>query len=66
MSKFVTLYNIIDDAKSKEQQGKSCTITLSKDTQAFALFSESKKPIEVAIKLDLGADVVDRLYQQFW
>jgi predicted nucleic acid-binding Zn-ribbon protein len=30
------------------------------------LFSEGKKPIDVAIELDLGADVVDRLYQQFW
>lgn len=28
--------------------------------------SQGKKPIEVAIKLDLGADVVDKLYQQFW
>jgi hypothetical protein len=25
-----------------------------------------KKPTEVAINLDLGADVADRLYQQFW
>ena len=56
-----------DDGKSKEQQqGKIPVTTLSKDSQAFALFSEDKKPIEVAIKLDLGADVVDRLYQQFW
>jgi septal ring factor EnvC (AmiA/AmiB activator) len=30
------------------------------------LFSDGKKPIEVAIKLDLKADVVDKLYQQFW
>jgi transposase/flagellar motility protein MotE (MotC chaperone) len=55
----------IDDAKSKERQDKA-PIALSKDTQAFALFSEGKKPIEVTIELDLGADVVDRLYQQFW
>jgi hypothetical protein len=55
----------IDDRKSKEQQDKAPT-TLSKDTQAFALFSEGKKPTEVAIELDLGADSVDRLYQQFW
>jgi hypothetical protein len=54
-----------DDGKSKEQQDKAPS-TLSKDSQAFALFSEGKKPIEVAIKLDLGADVIDRLYQQFW
>jgi hypothetical protein len=40
--------------------------TLSKDSQAFALFSEGEKPTEVAIKLDLAADVVDKLYQQFW
>jgi len=53
-----------DDGKSKEQQQDN-TI-LSKDSQAFELFSEGKKPVEVAIKLDLGADVVDRLYQQFW
>ncbi len=54
-----------DDGKSKEQQDKAPS-TLSKDSQAFALFSDGKKPIEVAIKLDLKADVVDRLYQQFW
>jgi hypothetical protein len=48
------------------QKNKASIISLSKDTQAFALFSEGKKPIEVAIKLDLGADVIDRLYQQFW
>jgi hypothetical protein len=53
-----------DDDKSKEQD--KAQAILSKDSQAFALFSESKKPIEVAIKLDLKADVVDRLYQQFW
>ena len=53
-----------DNSKPKEQD--NALTALSKDSQAFALFSEGKKPIEVAIKLDLGADVVDRLYQQFW
>lgn len=55
-----------DDGKSKEQQDKAPTTLLSKDSQAFALFSDGKKPIQVAIKLDLKADVVDKLYQQFW
>jgi predicted nucleic acid-binding Zn-ribbon protein len=54
-----------DDGKSKEQD-KAPITTLSKDSQAFKLFSEDKKPIEVAIKLDLGANEVDKLYQQFW
>jgi hypothetical protein len=53
-----------DDGKSKEQD--KAPITLSKDSQAFKLFSDGKKPIEVAIKLDLAANEVDRLYQQFW
>ena len=48
---------------TEEQKGNN---NVSTDTQAFKLFLEGKKPIEVAIKLDLGADEVDRLYQQFW
>jgi hypothetical protein len=56
-----------DDGKSKEQQQDKIPVTtLSKDSQAFKLFSEGKKPTEVAIKLDLEANVVDKLYQQFW
>jgi hypothetical protein len=55
-----------DDGKSKEQQDNIPHTNLSKDAQAFALFSDGKKPIEVAIRLDLGANKVDRLYQQFW
>jgi hypothetical protein len=55
-----------DDNNKPKEQDKIPVTTLSKDTQAFALFSEGRKPIEVAIKLDLGADVVDKLYQQFW
>jgi transposase len=57
-----------DDGKSKEQQQDNNipNNTLSKDSQAFALFSLGKRPIDVAVKLDLKADVVDRLYQQFW
>jgi chromosome segregation ATPase len=55
-----------DDNKPKEQQDKLPLTTLSKDSQAFKLFSEGKKPTEVAIELDLGANAVDKLYQQFW
>ena len=57
----------LQDANNKpKEQDKIPVTTLSKDTQAFALFSDGKKPIEVAIKLDLESDIVDRLYQQFW
>ena len=53
-----------NDGKSKEQD--KAPTALSKDTQAFALFSEDKKPIEVVIELDIKADEVNKLYQQFW
>lgn len=46
--------------QEKEEQNKS------KDTQALKLFSEGNEPVEVAIKLDLGADEVNRLYREFW
>ena len=38
----------------------------SKDTKAFKLFSQGKTPVEVAIKLDTGADETDRLYREYW
>src|SRR5437764_5754775 len=53
----------LDGDNKPKQQDKIPVTTLSKDSQAFALFSDGKRPTEVAIKLDLGADVVDRLYQ---
>jgi hypothetical protein len=40
--------------------------TLYLKTQAFKLFSEGKKPIDVAIALDLKADYVNRLYRKYW
>src|SRR5919202_508399 len=38
----------------------------SKATQSFKLFSEGKKPVQVVIELDMPADEVNSLYQQFW
>ena len=39
---------------------------LTKDTQAFWLFSRGKKPIDVAIELDLSATEVHELQEEFW
>jgi chromosome segregation ATPase len=36
------------------------------DTQALQLFLQDKKPIEVAIALDINADEVEELYKEFW
>ena len=38
----------------------------SKDTQAFWLFAHGKKPIDVAIELDLSATEVHEMQEEFW
>ena len=38
----------------------------SKDTQALFLFSIGKKPIEVAVELDLSASEVQNMLEEFW
>jgi hypothetical protein len=37
-----------------------------KATQAYKLFSEGKKPVQVAIELGLREKQVDKLYREFW
>jgi hypothetical protein len=38
----------------------------SKDTQALFLFSNGKKPIEVAVELDLTASQVQDILEEYW
>jgi hypothetical protein len=38
----------------------------SKDTQALFLFSNGKKPIEVAVELDLSASEVQNMLEEYW
>ena len=38
----------------------------SKTTQALSLFSQGKRPIEVAIKLDLQASEIEDILQEYW
>jgi hypothetical protein len=38
----------------------------SKDTQALFLFSTGKKPIEVAVELDLSASEVQNILEEYW
>jgi chaperonin cofactor prefoldin len=38
----------------------------SKTTQAYRLFSEGETPVKVAIALDLPADQVRAIYQEYW
>ena len=38
----------------------------SKDTQALFLFSNGKKPIDVAVELDLSASEVQNMLEEYW
>jgi hypothetical protein len=38
----------------------------SKSTQAFHLFKNGKKPIDVAIELDLSANEIEDMLQEYW
>ena len=48
------------DIETKDLKNKS------KDTQALFLFSNGKKPIEVAIELDLSSIEVENMQQEYW
>lgn len=49
-----------EEVKTKDIKNKS------KDTQALFLFSSGKKPIDVAVELDLSASEVHEMQQEFW
>ncbi len=49
-----------DSISSTEMRGKS------KATQALNLFLRGKRPVEVAIELDLSASEIEEVQQEFW
>lgn len=55
---------------SKKEFGEENAITnsiknLSKNTKAIQLFSQGKKPINIAMELDLDADLISKAYSDF-
>jgi hypothetical protein len=53
---------VTGDNRPKEEEAALS----SKDTKAFKFFLEGKKPIDVAIALNLGSKEVDGLYGEYW
>jgi DNA-binding CsgD family transcriptional regulator len=49
-----------DEIPSDEMRGKS------KSAQAMNLFLHGKRPVEVAIELDLSANEIEEMQQEFW
>ena len=55
----------LENNKGEENNHSSQTKKPSLSTQTFKLFSEGKKPIEVAIMLDIKYEKVSKLWCQF-
>jgi hypothetical protein len=45
---------------------KSKTEFENQGSQALKLFEQGNSPVEVAIKLEIGTNGVDRLYRGYW
>jgi transposase len=60
IGKIIRAINSGDDTNSYNCSNKS------KSTKALYLFKSGKKPIEVAIELDISASEVEELQQEFW
>jgi hypothetical protein len=59
----------VDNQQQRQQSNDSNSNNKSpneKATQAYNLFSEGKKPVQVAIELNLREKQVDKLYREFW
>jgi exonuclease VII small subunit len=55
-----------ENNKKQSAEDKVTEIVVDKATQAFKLFSEGKKPIEVAVNLGINGEETIRLYKEFW
>ena len=49
-----------------EHNNKKSHSNIEKATQAYKSFSEGKKPIEVAIELNLREGQVNKFFREFW
>jgi hypothetical protein len=57
----------IDPETTKDEEKEKQQAKLpSNDTLAFKLFLHGKRPVDVAVKLDLSASEINRIYQDFW
>src|ERR1043166_3505549 len=50
----------------QQQLGNGSSQSNQKSTQAYKLFSEGKKPVEVAIQLNLSEKEATRYFTEYW
>ena len=57
---------IIKEEEARRQKYKDQQQKKEKTSNAYKLFSEKKRPVEVAIILNLPASKVSKLYREYW
>jgi DNA-binding CsgD family transcriptional regulator len=57
---------IMDNGNNSSNSNNNNKLPNEKDTQAYKLFSEGRKPLEVAIELGLREKQVNNLFREFW
>jgi transposase len=62
---FGSIGKIIRTINNDDTNSNNCS-SKSKSTKALYLFKSGKKPIEVAIELDISASEVEELQQEYW
>jgi hypothetical protein len=56
----------MDDGSNSSNSNNNNKPPNEKATQAYKLFSEGKKPVEVAIQLNLSEKEATRYYPEYW
>jgi hypothetical protein len=57
---------IMDDGNNSSNNNNNNKPANEKATQAYRLFTEGKKPVEVAIQLSLSEKEATRFYTEYW
>jgi DNA-binding CsgD family transcriptional regulator len=57
---------VMDDGSNSSNSNNNNKPPNEKATQAYKLFSEGKKPVEVAIQLNLSEKEATRFYTEYW
>jgi hypothetical protein len=60
------IVTIMDDGNNSNSNNNNNKPATEKATQAFKLFTEGKKPVEVAIQLSLSEKEATRYYTEYW
>jgi hypothetical protein len=66
MVRVLEIAAVMDDGSNSSNSNNNNKLPNEKATQAYKLFSEGKKPVEIAIQLNLSEKEATRFYTEYW